>query len=98
MLQAIGYELIGYDVTIHGRKKVDLLMKKDDKITAIEIKLRDRRGIVDDITKPSRLQFLPDVNFFFVAAPKINLQEDVLGFAKKWELEFSESQSKRLNH
>ena len=74
---------MGSDVALHAGKKVDLLVKKDDKITAIEIKLRDRRGIVGDITKLSRLQFLPNVDFFYVAAPEINLQEDILGFAKK---------------
>lgn len=85
-LQDEGYELMGSDVKIHSRKIVDLLMKKDDKITAIEIKLRDRRGIVEDITKLSRLRFLPDVHFFFVAAPKINLQDDILGFAKRMRI------------
>ena len=84
LLQSAGYVLMGRDATVHSRKKIDLLMKRNDgKITAIEIKLRDRRGIVDDITKLSRLQFLPGVDLFYVAAPKINLQEDILGFAKK---------------
>lgn len=82
-LQDEGYKLIGSDIAIHSRKRVDLLLKKEGKITAIEVKLRDRMGIVSDITKLSRLRFLPDVDFFFVAAPKINLQEDILGFSKK---------------
>lgn len=85
-LQEKGYELMGSDVVVHGRKRVDLLMKKGQKIVAIEVKLRDRKGIVEDITKLSRLRFLPDINLFFVAAPKINLQEDILGFAKRMRI------------
>lgn len=68
------------------RKRIDLLVEKDDKITAIEVKLRDRRGIADDIVKLANLRFLPDIDLFFIAAPKVNLQEDILGFAKRMDI------------
>jgi hypothetical protein len=80
-LKEKGYESIGQDYRIN-RKKVDLLMRKN-KIVAIEVKYLDPRAIADDIAKLSSLRYTPDVDLFFVAAPKVTLQEDILGYAKK---------------
>lgn len=78
-----GYEIIGTDAAVYGRKRVDILARKENKATVIEVKRFGRRGIADDIRKLERLAFVPEIDFFYVAVPKIILQDDILGFAKQ---------------
>lgn len=78
-----GFEIIGTDAIVYKGKRVDVLAKTEGSTYAFEIKRFGRRGILDDIRKLQLLGFLPEIDFFYVAAPKINLQEDILAFAKK---------------
>lgn len=81
-----GYELIGTDAAVYKRKTVDILARKENKTTAIEVKRSGRRGIADDIGKLERLAFVPEIDFFYVAVPKMNLQDDILAFANRLEV------------
>jgi len=78
------YEIVGTDAVVRGRKRIDILARNvKNKTVAIEVKRFDRTGIADDIRKLERLGFVPEIDLYYVAVPKINLQEDILSFAKK---------------
>ncbi|MCK4478181.1 hypothetical protein KAU88_06615 [Candidatus Bathyarchaeota archaeon] len=78
------YEIIGTEATVYGGKRIDVMARNvENKTVAIEVKRFNRIGIADDIRKLERLGFLPEIDLFYVAVPKMNLQGDMLGFAKK---------------
>lgn len=83
-LKLEGYKIIGTEVVIYGRKRVDILAKNaKNKTVAFEVKRSGRKQIADDITKLDRLGFVPEIDLFYVAVPKMNLQNDLVSFAKR---------------
>lgn len=83
-LKKEGYKIIGTEVAVYGRKRVDILTKnRKNRTVAFEVKRSGRTQIADDITKLNRLAFIPEIDLFYVAVPKMNLQDDLLQFARK---------------
>lgn len=74
----------GYSVrsnVVLDNVEVDLLAKKEDKNSAIEVKTT-KEGVLKGIQDLVKLKILPEVDYFFVAAPKDVLTEDMYTIAK----------------
>jgi hypothetical protein len=62
--------------------RVDLLAIKDGVRSGIEVKV-DARRISDDISKGTVLHRLPEFDHIYVAAPRILISSDLIGYAKR---------------
>lgn len=63
------------------RYRVDLRAVKDNVSKGIEVKF-EKRGIADAINKCYRLHQLPEFDEVYVAAPKIFISQEYIGFAR----------------
>jgi len=73
---------VSREVTIYPRRRVDILAKKADKNIVVQVKLHER-GLSDDISKSEPLTILPEVDLVYIAAPKVHLSDQLLGFAER---------------
>ena len=79
------YEEKGYsvklEINIYKGICIDLLVEKDDKTLAIEVK-KYRKEIFEALTVSEKFRIIPEIDLLYIAAPSSILEEDVLKFAQ----------------
>jgi len=79
------YEEKGYgvklEINIYKGIRIDLLVEKDDKTLAIEVK-KYRKEIFEVLTASESFKIIPEIDLLYIAAPGSILEQDVLNFAK----------------
>jgi tetratricopeptide (TPR) repeat protein len=79
------YEEKGYSVkletNIYKGICIDLLVEKDDKTLAIEVK-KYRKEIFEALNVSERFRMIPEIDLLYIAAPNSILEEDILKFAQ----------------
>ena len=85
-LLAIHLESEGFEVRKEFRLPegycIDLLAIRDDSTYGIEVKTQPR-GISNDISKGTVLHRFPEFDYFYVAAPKMLIPNELIDFAKQ---------------
>ena len=82
LLPSLGFKILSREFGIRERLRVDIYAARGDKSAAIEVK-SGRRGLEDDISKCHTLHRYPEFDEVYVAAPRIVISGDHIGFAQR---------------
>jgi hypothetical protein len=73
------------EVRVPGKLRVDIVGRKDDAKTGVEVKFNGR-GILDDLVKCQKVLRLSDLDEAYVCGPKVLMSDDVRALASNLKI------------